>query len=157
MTAVLMRAAGLTAVYLIVLTSLDPGDVVVGAAIGLTAAVVFRPPDSMRRRMTTLAGPVAAAAVLGRTALGVALGTWRTVRFCLGGRAAPGFVEIPRGERTDGDVALWGLLTGEAPDEYPVDVDEESGVLIVHVLDADDPEAVRARHRKLDDLWHGGG
>ena len=44
-------------------------------------------------------------------------------------------------------VALWGVLTGEAPDEVPVDVDEERDVVIVHLVDASDPEAVRARHR----------
>jgi multisubunit Na+/H+ antiporter MnhE subunit len=45
-------------------------------------------------------------------------------------------------------VALWGLLTGEAPDEIPVDVDEQRDVLIVHLVHARDPEAVRARHER---------
>ena len=39
----LLRAAGLTGIYLLVMTSLDPGDVIVGAAIGLTIAVALRP------------------------------------------------------------------------------------------------------------------
>ena len=43
-------------------------------------------------------------------------------------------------------VALWGVLTGEAPDEVVVDVDTERDVLVVHLIDAGDPEAVRARH-----------
>jgi multisubunit Na+/H+ antiporter MnhE subunit len=43
---------------------------------------------------------------------------------------------------------MWGVLTGEAPDEYPVDVDHDRGVLIVHVLDASDPDGVRDRHRE---------
>ena len=43
-------------------------------------------------------------------------------------------------------MALWGVLTGEAPDEVPVDVDEERDVLIVHLVDASDPAAVRERH-----------
>ena len=60
--------------------------------------------------------------------------------------AAPGFVEIPRGDRSRHGVALWGVLTGEAPDEIPVDVDERRRVLIVHLVDAGDPAAVRARH-----------
>ena len=47
------------------------------------------------------------------------------------------------------------LLTGEAPDEFPVDVDEERDVLIVHVLDASDPEAVRARHRQTHERARG--
>jgi multisubunit Na+/H+ antiporter MnhE subunit len=53
---------------------------------------------------------------------------------------------VPRGDRSPREVALWGVLTGESPDEIPVDVDEERGILIVHLIDASDPESVRARH-----------
>jgi multisubunit Na+/H+ antiporter MnhE subunit len=45
-----------------------------------------------------------------------------------------------------------GVLTGEAPDEVPVDIDEQRDVLIVHLVDASDPEAVRDRHRRA---WEG--
>ena len=38
------------------------------------------------------------------------------------------------------------VLTGEAPDEYPVSVDDERHLLLVHVIDAADPDAIRARH-----------
>jgi multisubunit Na+/H+ antiporter MnhE subunit len=79
------------------------------------------------------------------------IGSWRVARFCLGWRAAPGFVEIPRGDRSPIEVALWGVLTGEAPDEVVVDVDEVRGVLIVHLVDAADPDAVRERHRRAHD------
>ena len=82
------------------------------------------------------------------TAREMVIGSWRVVRFCLGARAAPGFVEIPRGDRTAVEVALWGVLTGEAPDEVVVDVDEPRGVLVVHLVDAADPDAVRERHRR---------
>jgi len=80
-------------------------------------------------------------------------GTIRTVRFGLGGHATPGFVEIPRDGRSPGAIALWGLLTGEAPDEYPVDVDAGRDVLLVHVLDAQDPEVIRARHHAARERW----
>ena len=40
------------------------------------------------------------------------------------------------------------MLTGEAPDEVPIDVDEQRRVLVVHLVDASDPAAVRARHRR---------
>jgi len=85
--------------------------------------------------------------VAGATALEMARGSWRVVRFCLGAPGAPGLVEIPRAGRSRASVAFWGVLTGEAPDEYPVDVDEERGVLLVHLVDASDPDAVRERHR----------
>ena len=82
------------------------------------------------------------------TAVEMARGSWRTARFCLRGGGSPGFVEIPRAGRSRHAVALWGVLTGEAPDEVPVDVDEERDVLIVHLVDASDPDAVRERHRR---------
>jgi multisubunit Na+/H+ antiporter MnhE subunit len=78
----------------------------------------------------------------------MARGSWRTARFCLSRGGRPGFVEIPRGGRSRHAVALWGVLTGEAPDEVPVDVDEDGDVLIVHLVDASDPDAVRDRHRR---------
>ena len=142
MTGVLLRAAGLTAVYLLVLTSLHPGDVLAGAALGLALAFALRPRSTgappASRRGTAL--------MFAQTAAEMVRGSWRTARFCLGAPAAPGLVEIPRGDRTRTDVALWGVLTGEAPDEIPVDVDEERGILIVHLIDAADPDAIRARH-----------
>jgi multisubunit Na+/H+ antiporter MnhE subunit len=45
------------------------------------------------------------------------------------------------------------VLTGEAPDEYPVAVDGEREVLVVHVIDARDPEAIRARHQAALDAY----
>ena len=85
--------------------------------------------------------------MLASTALEMVRGSVRTARFCLGRGGQPGFVEIPRDGRSRHAVALWGVLTGEAPDEVPVDVDEERDVLIVHLVDASDPDAVRERHR----------
>src|SRR5690606_7970060 len=98
--------------------------------------------------VSTLPALAGVAGLVATTAADMARGSWRVVRFCLGGPAQPGFVEIPRGERSDGAVALWGVLTGEAPDEYPVEVDDERDVLIVHILDASDPDAIRARHAR---------
>ena len=150
----LLRAAGLAAVYLLVLTSLHPWDIVAGVALGLAVAAALRP----RRRAGAAALPVSrrgAVAMLAQTAAEMVRGSWRTVRFCLGAEAAPGLVELPRGDRSPVEVAVWGVLTGEAPDEYPVDVDEERGVLVVHVLDAGDPDAVRARHAETHERLHG--
>ena len=155
MIALLLRTAGLTAIYLLVVTSAAPGDVVVGAAIGLALTLVGRP--------RTTHGPVprwpervrATVVVAAQTAVEMARGSWRVVRFCLGSPASPGFVEIPRGGRSDAGVALWGVLTGEAPDEVPVDVDDERDVLIVHLVDAGDPEGIRERHRGAHERWQG--
>jgi multisubunit Na+/H+ antiporter MnhE subunit len=149
MSRVIARALVLMGVYLLVMTSAKPGDVAAGLLVGLVLAVALRPRLPGRQPATpTLTGLVAFGQVLAMTAVDMARGSWRTARFSLRGGAQPGFVEVPREGRTRHAVALWGVLTGEAPDEVPVDIDEERDVLIVHLVDASDPEAVRERHRR---------
>ena len=147
MIGILVRAAALAGTYLLFLTSLAPGDVLVGALLGLAVALALRPRGAARRGDAPPPVRIAAALV---TVLGtgseMVRGTWRTARFCLERPSTAGFVEIPRGDRSRMEVALWGVLTGEAPDEVPVDVEDH--VLVVHLIDASDPEAVRERHRR---------
>jgi multisubunit Na+/H+ antiporter MnhE subunit len=149
MNRIVIQTLAFMGIYLLVLTSTAPGDVLVGALVGLGLALALRPRAAGRR--TTIASPAAVVAlgsVVFTTAVEMARGSWRTARFCLGLGGQPGFVEIPRAGRSRHGVALWGVLTGEAPDEVPVDIDEDRDVLIVHLVDASDPDAVRDRHRR---------
>jgi multisubunit Na+/H+ antiporter MnhE subunit len=149
MSRVITQALAFMGIYLLVMTSADPAAAAAGLLLGLVLAVALRPRAHRRRPATPpLTALVALGGVVASTALEMVLGSWRTVRFCLHGRGAPGFVEIPRGDRSRQGVALWGVITGEAPDEVPIDVDAERGVLIVHLVDASDPDAVRERHRR---------
>jgi multisubunit Na+/H+ antiporter MnhE subunit len=141
MSRVIVQALFLMGIYLLVMTSLHPADAAAGLALGLVVALALRPHTARAPRIRGVP------ALLALTAVEMVRGSWRTVLFCLRGRGNPGFVEIPRAGRSDRAVALWGVLTGEAPDEVPVDVDAERDVLIVHLVDASDPDAVRARHR----------
>jgi len=154
MTGILLQATGLMLIYLLVVTSVDPGDILVGAILGLVIAIGLRSREARREppapRLVRLR---AALDGIWLTGWEMILGTWRVVRFCLGVPSAPGFVEIPRGDRSRRGSALWGVITGEAPDEVPVDIDEQRGVLIVHLVDASDPDAVRARHQATRDRW----
>ena len=147
-----LRVVGLLAVYLLVLTSVAPGDILIGSVVAIAIEAATRPGGGAPRA-GWLRWLVALTATLLATASEVAIGTVRTVRFCFGRNASPGFVEIPRGDRSRRSVALWGVLTGEAPDEYPVDVDASRDLLIVHVLDARDPAAIRARHARAYERW----
>jgi multisubunit Na+/H+ antiporter MnhE subunit len=150
---ILLRAAGLVAIYLLVLTSAMPGDVLIGALLALPIAIALRPRRSGRAAGGVLPWAWGVAGATAQTASEMVRGSWRVARYCLGGEGSPGLVEIPQGERSRTGVATWGLLTGEAPDEIPVDVDEERGVLIVHLIDAGDPEGVRARHARTYERW----
>jgi multisubunit Na+/H+ antiporter MnhE subunit len=147
----LARAAALAAVYLLVLTSVAPGDVLVGVTLGLGVALALRPRRTTPARFPWPERLAAAVAVALQTAAEVVRGSWRVARFCVGGRAAPGLVEIPRDDRSRRETALWGVLTGEAPDEVVVDARRD--VLVVHLVDAGDPDAVRARHRAAHERW----
>jgi multisubunit Na+/H+ antiporter MnhE subunit len=143
-----VRTIGLAAIYLLVLTSLDPYDIAAGLLLGLVVSIALRTRGTDGAGVALTGGPRAIIAAMAATAREMVVGSWRVVCFCLRpGSAAPGFVEVPRDGRTRSDLALWGLLTGEAPDEVPVDIDEERDVLLVHLVDARDPDAVRARHR----------
>ena len=153
MTLVLARGAFFAGVYLLVITSLDPADIALAAALGIGTSLALRPRLEAGRHIAAGGGnPIAAARIAWRTAAEMARGSWRTVRFCLGDDERSGFVEIPRAGRSRHNVALWTVLTGEAPDEVPMDIDEERDVLIVHLTDASDPDGVRARHAADSEL-----
>ena len=66
-----------------------------------------------------------------------------TVRIAKAGQRFARDRGTARGHRTAPEVALWGVLTGESPDEVVVDVDAERDVLIVHTVDASDPAVFR--------------
>ena len=149
MRAILLRAAGLLAIYLLVLSSLKPGDVLVGGILALAVAFVLRPRQCRPQRHPQGApAPLAFVAAIGGTLLEMVRGSMRTVRFCLGDSSRSGLVEIPREGRSRHGIAFWGVLTGESPDEVVVDVYDDRDVLIVHLVDAADPVGVRRRHRR---------
>jgi multisubunit Na+/H+ antiporter MnhE subunit len=152
-TTIVLPAIGLTAIYLLVLTSLQPGDIVVGGLLGLGVAVALRPTPDARAHPAIARRLWAIAQMVGETGREMIVGSWRVVRFCLRPGTTPGLVEIPIGERSAGSIVLWGVLTGEAPDEVPVAVDHARGVLVVHVIDAADPDAVRERHERAYRRW----
>jgi multisubunit Na+/H+ antiporter MnhE subunit len=153
MTAATLRVAGLATVYLLVLTSVAPGDILLGALLA-TTLVVAAGVDGPRRDPTGWARwGLGVVRMIALTGWDIARGTVRVVRFCFADTGRSGLVEIPRGDRSRHGVALWGVLTGESPDEYPVAVDDERHVLIVHTLDAGDPDATRARHAAARDRY----
>jgi multicomponent Na+:H+ antiporter subunit E len=149
MTRFVLLMITLTVVYLLVLTSVRMGDVLVGAALSAALAAAWAWGRPAARIGPPLGGRLAAvpALVLG-TLADMVRGTWHVALYVLGRRLeSPGIVAIPKGERTDSGVAVWGYITAVSPDEIVVDVDDERDVLLVHVLDARDASAHRARHQ----------
>ena len=155
MTRFVLATAALTAVYLLVLTSVRPGDVLVGAVLSAAIAATFARPAAATGPSLTRRLAAAPAFVFG-TLVDMVRGNWRVALYVLGRRRldSPGIVAIPRGERTSAGVAAWGYITAISPDEIVLEADDERGVLLVHLLDARDVPAIRARHADTYERRH---
>jgi multisubunit Na+/H+ antiporter MnhE subunit len=145
-------------VYLLALASVDPWDVGAAVLVGGVAVVPFR-------RFLFGDGGLRTAG-LGRRALAlvplvlvvlrdITAGTWQVALVVLHLRPlrSPGIVAVPIGERSELGITVSGFLATLSPGDFLVDVDRERRVLLVHVLDASDPDAVRARFRHFYDRW----
>jgi len=147
MTALLFRVAVLTAIYLLVLTSVAPGDIIVGIVLSLLLVVAGRrirplgPPSEvpLARRLAGVPS------LVGGTLVDLARSSWRTAIWCLSpGRTPAGLVTVPVPACSPPSAAAWGVRVGLTPDTVVVEFDNEQGRMLLHVIDVRDPDAVRA-------------
>jgi multicomponent Na+:H+ antiporter subunit E len=139
----------LTLIYAMVLASFHPLDLLFGAALSGALLYVFRSfvfgagPDPLPGFLVRFAAffPFAWA-----IAWDVAKGTWAVALVVLHFRplVSPGIVKVPIGERTPTGVAVSALVTTLSPGAFLIEANEE--FMLVHVLDAADPDAVREKH-----------
>jgi multicomponent Na+:H+ antiporter subunit E len=153
MTRTVLTLAILTAVYLLTLASAHPLDVAFGVVLATALLWTVRgflfvgpAPAAGEYLRRFLAAPRFALQVV----WDITVGTWTVSLMVLGLKSmdSPGIVDIPIGERTDTGVAVTSLATTLSPGEVLVDVDWDNGVMLMHVLDASDPAAVRAQHHE---------
>jgi multisubunit Na+/H+ antiporter MnhE subunit len=154
----LLAVALLAAVYLLTLGSTDPLDLALGLVLAAALAVGLRgqlPPPGGRDRpplgLRVAAFPLLVGAVLAE----IAKGTWDVGLRVLGLRPlqGPGIVLVPIGERSPIGVAVTGLLVGLSPGSMLLEVDERRRMMLFHVIDARDPDAVRAQIDRLYQRW----
>ena len=144
----------LSGIYAGVLGSAAWPDLVLGAVVG--AAVLagtrarVRPatPGVLRRVLRFF--PFAAAVVAD-----VAVGTWDVALVVLGARPlrTPGVVEVPIGDRTRRGLAVSALALTLSPCSLLIDVDADRRLMLVHVIDATDADAVRAKFNHFYERW----
>ena len=151
MSRFLISLAALILIYLLVLASTDPWDVGFGALVGAALLLgtrdfvfsgrTFPIPNLAQRTLAFL--PFVAA-----TVWDILRGTWTVALVVLHLRPLrrPGIVAIPIGERTPLGVAITSLVTTLSPGTFLVDVDEADRTMLMHVLDASDPDAVREEY-----------
>lgn len=137
----------LTGVYLLSLGSVDPLDAAEGLVLATALSLALRG----RLERPQGAGPSLAARIaafpllVGGLLAEVLRGTWDVGLRVLGLRPVecPGIVLVPIGERTQVGVAVTGLLAGLSPGSMLVEVDSQRQAMLLHVIDASDPDAVR--------------
>jgi multicomponent Na+:H+ antiporter subunit E len=153
---ILLEITGLTAVFLLMLASDSWADALVGVVISFVVLFTFRgflietqdheyhdrAPSLITRIMYF---PLFLIMVL----KDVTVGTWQVLGYSLGWRKLDrsGIITVPIGDCTPTGVSILAIVTTLAPGSALVDIDWAEGQMLVHVIDASDPEAVRHAHR----------
>lgn len=158
MTRDVLTAVALVGVYLLMLASTDLWDLLAGAVVAVAVVWGFRRFLRHGGRRPLDAPLARAAAFLPFVAVvlrDIIAGTWHVARVVLHLRPLdrPGIVAVPFGSRTPRGVVVSAFVATLSPGEFLVDVDEERRVMLMHVLDARDPDAVRARLDAFYDRW----
>ncbi len=144
----------LTLVYALVLASFHPYDLLIGATVSgalyfATRGYLFGDePDVKGDLIGRVVAFVPFAVAVARD---VAVGTWEVALVTLHLRPLrnPGIVAVPIGERSPVGVSVAALVMTLSPGEFLVEVDWERKVMLMHVINATDPEDIRRSHEEF--------
>lgn len=154
----LTSALGLALLYVLTLASEDPVDVATGVLLGTVLVILL----GSRLRLAPEPGAVTSAQrvvwfapFVAAVLADILQGTWDVALRVLHLRhvARPGVVRIPIGERTAHGVGVSALATTLSPGTVLIDVDWDRGDLLLHVIDASDPDQVRERLQRFYDRY----
>ena len=147
-------AALLAAFYVLLLPAAKPVDLLLGLALGAAVvATMGHSPlhgDARESRLHLLWLARLAAWVV----WDILTGTWRVSLAVLGARPPhrPGVVDVSLPPSSDKVLVATGVLLTISPATVLVRAALEDHALLVHVVDGDDPDAVRARQQQLHRL-----
>jgi multicomponent Na+:H+ antiporter subunit E len=141
----------LTVVYCLAVGSFAPLDMAVGAVVALVAIKVLgvaREPVPVGELVRRVAALPAFAYALARE---VVAGSVDVALMVLGirSREHAGIVSVPIGERSPSGVAVSAFALTLSPGEVLVKVDWDERRMLIHVVDARDPDALSAKYRRL--------
>lgn len=151
-------AAALAVLYMLTLASADPVDLATGVLLGALLGVALGnrmqlAPEGavVPRAQRIVCFPLFAGAVFAD----VMQGTWDVALRVMHLRRLerPGIVRVPIGERSERGVAISALTSTLSPGTVLIDVDWDRGDLLLHVIDASDPDGVRDRLQRFYDRY----
>ena len=153
MIRVSLSLAVLTLVFLLVLAEFKLWNVVFGLIISgglivFARGLIFEyePADPHILRRAVYFWPFAAA-----TVWNIITGTVQVALITLHFKPldSPGIVAVPIGKRTPVGVAVSAMATTLSPGTYLIDVDREKRVMLIHAIDASDPQQVIDEHQEF--------
>lgn len=151
----------LTVVFCLTLASFAPWDIVIGAILGSISLAVFHgavpaikgyPDDQLPSLPSRILNFIPFAGI---TIWEILIGSVRVAAIVVGLRKLehPGIVAVPIGERSKFGVVVTGITTSLAPGSILLDVDWDRNMMLVHVIDASNPDQVRADMQDLYDRY----
>ncbi|MGN8251116.1 Na+/H+ antiporter subunit E [Pseudomonas sp. SMV7] len=142
-----LLSLSLFALWLLLNLSLSPGNLLLGAVLGVLAPLLMAP---LRPQHAHVRRPLAVARLLGRVAVDVIMSNLLVARGVLrAGKQPPcsAFVHIPLSLRDAHGLAALSMITTVVPGTVWSELALDRSVLLLHVFDLDD-EAAFIRHFK---------
>lgn len=140
--------------YALTVASFAWEDLVFGFGLTSVLLMMFRTvllpkplPSSIQVLSSLLAFPVFALV----TVREIITGTWLVARHVTGLRPLehPGIVRIPIGTRTPVSRAMAGYVITISPGTFLIGIDDDTDEMLVHAIDASDPDAIRHSYQTL--------
>ncbi len=155
MSRLLISLLALLAIFLAGLTSLEPGNILIGVVVSILLTAAFRRftnPNGLLRPVPNLLPRLAAFVPwLFVSMWDILTGSWKVMLAILHLRPADqsGLVEIPIEERTRLGVAVIALKTTMTPGSALVEVKWGEGKMVFSYMNASQPEKIREKQRRF--------
>jgi multisubunit Na+/H+ antiporter MnhE subunit len=151
----------LTAVFALTLGDFKWQNLVIGVVLSSFLVAIYRDkivPKPPPRNEFVMHIIVRLPKVLAMLAWDILKGTWLVTAFVLGLRKLdhPGIVRIPLGNHSPPGVGVVGLFITMSPGTFLVDIDWNERYMLVHTIDATDPDGIRQDAERYYKLWEYG-
>lgn len=151
----------LMVVFCLALASVDPWDIAIGLALGALTLALFHGqlpeiPGKPASELPSLPSRIVAfVPFVGITIWAIIEGTVQVVAVVSGLRKLehPGIVAVPIGDRSKFGVVVTGITCTLSPGSILLDVDWDRNLMLVHVIDASDPDKIRADMQEIYDRY----
>lgn len=152
---------GLTLTFAMTLASMAWQDLLMGAVLSTVLLLVYRArilPSHKPEAEFVIHLLVRTPVFLWYLAGDILKGTWQVTTYVVGLKKLehPGIVKVPFRHHSDVAVGFVGHLITISPGSFVVDIDWDDRSMLVHYIDASDPDNLRKGVEKYYKLWEYG-